>query len=80
MIKTDFKERYLGRQTNKEQDKIVWGHGKNEERIPEKVLNMKLKENANEEDPRSIREQQVKKDVMLKEGRTWKEPMNQKKF
>jgi hypothetical protein len=30
---------------------------------------MKMKENAKEEDPRSIREQQVKKDVMLKEGR-----------
>jgi hypothetical protein len=36
-----------------------------------KVWNMKVKENAQEEDPRSRWEQQVMKEVMHKEGRNY---------
>jgi hypothetical protein len=49
-------------------------------RMKKESHNMKLKENAKEEDPRSIWEQQVKKEIMLKEGRTWKKTKDQKKI
>jgi hypothetical protein len=45
----------------------------NEERIPKKVLNMKVKKRKcpRLKVPRSRWEQQVRKDVTQKEGRTW---------
>jgi hypothetical protein len=43
-----------------------------EDRIPEKILNMKIKGKCPKQRPRSRWEQQVRNDVMHKQERTWR--------